>query len=69
MDSKIEDSQIDQPIGDMKTGEVAHYDVQAAVTSQHGLGVLEAIKAYPMAIFWSLMVAMCVVMEGYDTIL
>jgi len=31
---------------------------------EHQLTVMEAIKAYPMAIFWSLMVAMCVVMEG-----
>jgi MFS transporter, SP family, general alpha glucoside:H+ symporter len=30
---------------------------------------LEAIKAYPMAIFWAVLVSMCVIMEGYDTIL
>lgn len=37
--------------------------------AEHGLAPLQAIKAYPMAIFWSFMVSMCVVMEGYDTIL
>ena len=31
---------------------------------EHQLSPLEAMKAYPMAIFWSLMVSMCVVMEG-----
>lgn len=31
---------------------------------EHQLSPLQAIKAYPMAIFWSLMVSMCVVMEG-----
>jgi SP family general alpha glucoside:H+ symporter-like MFS transporter len=36
---------------------------------EHALSPLEAIKAYLMAIFWCLMVSMCVVMEGYDTIL
>jgi SP family general alpha glucoside:H+ symporter-like MFS transporter len=36
---------------------------------EHDLQPWEAIKAYPWAIFWSLMVSMCVVMEGYDTIL
>ncbi|KAK9427369.1 general substrate transporter [Lipomyces doorenjongii] len=30
---------------------------------------LRAIRVYPKAIFWCLMVSMCVVMEGYDTIL
>lgn len=37
--------------------------------SEHALRPLQAIKYYPMAIFWSLMVSMCVIMEGYDTIL
>ncbi len=37
--------------------------------AEHRLSAMQAIKAYPMAIFWSLMVSMCVVMEGYDTIL
>ncbi|KAL2075054.1 hypothetical protein VTL71DRAFT_8834 [Oculimacula yallundae] len=36
---------------------------------EHELSPLEAIKAYPVAIFWALMVSMCVIMEGYDTIL
>jgi hypothetical protein len=31
---------------------------------EHQLTALQAIRAYPMAIFWSLMVSMCVVMEG-----
>ncbi|KAK9428408.1 hypothetical protein V1505DRAFT_349292 [Lipomyces doorenjongii] len=38
----------------------------AAEAEQH-LPPLDAIKAYPMAIFWSLVVSMCVIMEGYDT--
>lgn len=33
------------------------------------LTVHEAIKAYPMAVFWSLAVSMCVIMEGFDSIL
>ncbi|PMD28659.1 maltose permease MAL31 [Hyaloscypha hepaticicola] len=36
---------------------------------EHQLTPWQAVKAYPMAIFWALMVSMCVVMEGYDTIL
>ena len=31
---------------------------------EHHLSPLEAIKAFPMAIFWSLLVSMCVIMEG-----
>jgi hypothetical protein len=36
---------------------------------EHKLTIREAIKAYPMAIFWSLAVSMCVIMEGFDSIL
>ncbi|KAF8855164.1 maltose permease MAL31 [Acephala macrosclerotiorum] len=36
---------------------------------EHHLSPWQAVKAYPMAIFWAVLVSMCVVMEGYDTIL
>lgn len=36
---------------------------------EHALTPGQAIRAYPMAIFWCLAVSMCVIMEGYDTIL
>ena len=35
---------------------------------EHELNPGKCIKAYPMAIFWCLTVSMCVIMEGYDTI-
>ncbi|KAK9385696.1 hypothetical protein V1515DRAFT_617026 [Lipomyces mesembrius] len=38
----------------------------AAEVEQH-LPPLQAVKAYPMAIFWSLVVSMGVIMESYDT--
>jgi SP family general alpha glucoside:H+ symporter-like MFS transporter len=36
---------------------------------EYTLSPWQAVQAYPMAIFWALLVSMCVVMEGYDTIL
>jgi SP family general alpha glucoside:H+ symporter-like MFS transporter len=36
---------------------------------EHHLSPWQAVKAYPMAIFWAVLVSMCVIMEGYDTIL
>ena len=36
---------------------------------ENELSPAQCIKAYPMGIFWCLMVSMCVIMEGYDTIL
>ncbi|KAK1585013.1 alpha glucoside transporter [Colletotrichum navitas] len=43
--------------------------IQDAIDAERSLTRREAIRAYPMAIFWSLMVSLCVIMEGYDTIL
>ncbi|BEJ10579.1 hypothetical protein CspHIS471_0100010 [Cutaneotrichosporon sp. HIS471] len=42
---------------------------QDALKAERALSTRDALKAYPMAIFWSLAVSMCVIMEGYDTIL
>lgn len=36
---------------------------------EHNLSVYQAINAYPTAIFWCLVVSMCVIMEGYSQIL
>lgn len=42
---------------------------QGGVKNEHDMTPMEAIKSHPMAVFWCLVVSMCVVMEGYDTIL
>lgn len=64
-------------VGDLKVADSSHLEgvegsdipvkvlvEEAAVGSQveHELTALEAIKAYPMAIFWCLIVSMCVIM-------
>ncbi|KAH7134540.1 MFS transporter [Dactylonectria estremocensis] len=44
-------------------------EAQAANTHEHSLTVRQALKSYPWAVFWSLLVSMSIIMEGYDTIL
>ena len=44
-------------------------DAEDSVAVEHQLTPLQAIKAYPMAIFWCLVISTCVIMEGYDQIL
>ncbi|KAL2695086.1 hypothetical protein AAEP93_004147 [Penicillium crustosum] len=44
-------------------------DAQQSAALAHNLTVRDAIRAYPMAIFWCLSISMCVIMEGYDQIL
>ncbi|KAJ9635994.1 hypothetical protein H2201_000005 [Coniosporium apollinis] len=50
-------------------GEQLVANAKSAVEAEHSMGIAKALKAYPKAIFWCLAVSMCVIMEGYDTIL
>ena len=43
---------------------VAAHDV---AMEEKDMTVRQAIRTYPMAIFWSLIISTCVIMEGYDT--
>ncbi|KAH6691365.1 maltose permease MAL31 [Plectosphaerella plurivora] len=71
--SKITDEQLASAaqleVAPSKAHGIIEARAQAASDAAHHLSPREAIRAYPMAIFWSLMVSMCVIMEGYDTIL
>ncbi|KAI5457670.1 general substrate transporter [Mariannaea sp. PMI_226] len=51
------------------TWEVTNGEVQGANTHEHSLTARQALLSYPWAVFWSLVISMSIVMEGYDTIL
>ena len=40
---------------------------QDVAISEKDMTIRQAIRTYPMAIFWSLVISTCVIMEGYDT--
>lgn len=42
---------------------------QAATAKEHSLTLSQALRAYPKAIMWSILLSSAVVMEGYDTLL
>ena len=42
-------------------------EAAAGFETEKELGPWEAVKAYPQAIGWALVMALCVIMEGYDT--
>lgn len=44
-------------------------DARAANTHEHSLSVRSALKAYPWAVCWSLLISLSIIMEGYDTAL
>jgi SP family general alpha glucoside:H+ symporter-like MFS transporter len=39
---------------------------RAAATNEQNMTLLQGIKLYPKAIFWSILISTCIVMEGYD---
>jgi SP family general alpha glucoside:H+ symporter-like MFS transporter len=50
----------------MTVGRDTTENAKQAAHREHNLTVRDAIRKYPHALFWCLMVSMCVVMEGYD---
>lgn len=44
-------------------------EAENATRQEHELGLIQAIKLYPKACFWSVAVSLVIIMEGYDTIL
>lgn len=42
-------------------------EAAAGFETEKELGPWEAVKVYPQAIGWALVMALCVIMEGYDT--
>ncbi|KAF5009982.1 hypothetical protein FDECE_3843 [Fusarium decemcellulare] len=52
---------------DVETDANTRHQARLGAEAEHNLPPLEAVRKYPWALFWCLMVSMCVVMEGYDT--
>lgn len=44
-------------------------DAKTASDSEHNMTLLQGIKLYPKAVFWSLLISTCICMEGYDVCL
>lgn len=41
-------------------------DAKAATEKEHNMTLLQGIRLYPKAVFWSFVISSCIVMEGYD---
>lgn len=61
----------DEEVSSLQDMQGKHLEALAkdGAKNEHNLTPMQALRSYPMAVFWSLMVSMCVIMEGYDTIL
>ncbi|KAI0436634.1 general substrate transporter [Xylaria telfairii] len=54
-----------------ETAKVADYKADAieAENAEHNMGVLDAVRAYPMATFWAFVMSSTIIMESYDVFL
>lgn len=50
---------------DLQTTTEAH----AAIEKEHNMTAMEALKLYPKAVAWSLLLSCAIIMEGYDVVL
>ncbi|CAG8090836.1 unnamed protein product [Penicillium salamii] len=50
---------------DLKTSTEAH----ATIEKEHNMGPWQALKLYPKAVGWSLLLSCAIIMEGYDVVL
>ena len=39
---------------------------KAATDKEHKMGLFEGIRLYPKAIGWSMLISLCIAMEGFD---
>lgn len=39
---------------------------KAAADKEHSMTLMQGIRLYPKAIFWSFLISTCIVMEGFD---
>ena len=44
-------------------------EAKDATTKEHQMGFMQAIKLYPKAVGWSILLSTAIVMEGYDVVL
>jgi hypothetical protein len=42
------------------------HNARAAAAKEQNMTLLQGIRLYPKAIFWSILISTCIVMEGYD---
>jgi hypothetical protein len=52
-----------------RTNSIVIRDAKAATVKEQNMTLLQGIKTYPKAIAWSMLISMCIVMEGFDLVL
>jgi MFS transporter, SP family, general alpha glucoside:H+ symporter len=65
-DAREENAASDEVVKDWKR---LKEDASLAIEDEHNTTFLQAVRRYPKAAFWSAVVSLCIIMDGYDTAL
>lgn len=73
-DEKIEITRIDSKAQAKIASQVEDYnaiihDANAVMEEEHAMATWKTIKDHPLAIMWTILFSLALVMEGYDTML
>ena len=47
-------------------GSILIRNAKAATDKEHSMTLLQGIKLYPKAVGWSMLISLCIAMEGFD---
>lgn len=76
-DSKVTSQHVEEGVGEedpvsdevVKDWKRLKEDANLATEDEHNTTFLQAVRRYPKAAFWSGVVSLCIIMDGYDTAL
>ncbi|KAI4713142.1 hypothetical protein J4E89_002121 [Alternaria sp. Ai002NY15] len=60
---------MDEKAATMEHHEVTFDQAKAAADEEHEMTLMQAIRKYPKAVLWSVLLSTCIIMEGYDIVL
>jgi MFS transporter, SP family, general alpha glucoside:H+ symporter len=53
-------------LANTRSNSVVIRNAKAATEKEHSMSLLQGIKLYPKAVGWSMLISLCIAMEGFD---
>ncbi|KAF2224102.1 general substrate transporter [Elsinoe ampelina] len=69
LEEKTETSHVEDTDDPIKQNDTLTVGAREAALEEHSMTIKQALKKYPKAVFWSIMVSTAIIMEGYDIVL
>ena len=53
-------------LANTRSNSVVIRDAKAATDKEHSMSLMQGIRLYPKAVGWSMLISLCIAMEGFD---